>query len=70
MKTELGYLEDCVSLLTVSDVSLIDLDHVDAWLAAIGMAACERPAACRKILTDGCYMVSNVEHRVTLMFKQ
>ena len=70
MKTWSSCLDDGVNLLTVSDVSLIDLDDVDSWLSAIGMEASERPSACRRIMTEGSYSVSNVEHRITLEFKQ
>ena len=70
MRTLISCLDDGVNLLTVSDVSLIDLDDVDSWLNAIGMEVSERPSACRRILTEGGYTVSNVEHRITLVFKQ
>lgn len=70
MKTRLGYTDDNVNTLTLSGVSLIDMDDVDAWLYAIDMTAKERKDACRKILTDGRYDVSNIEHRVTFLFKQ
>lgn len=70
MTTNLSYLNEKVNLLTLSGVTLIHMDEVDAWLYAIDLAPSERKAACLQILSDGSYTVSNIEHRVTVECKQ
>lgn len=69
MKTRLECISEGVNLLTVSGIKLGDLDEVDSWLFAIDMAQADRRAACRQIMTEGSYAVSNIEHRVTVLFK-
>lgn len=70
MNTRLKCIDNRVNLLTVSGITLTDLDEVDGWLYALDMAQAERRAACRQIMTDGSFAVSNIEHRVTVQFKQ
>lgn len=70
MNTRMKSINDRVNLLTVSGITLTDLDEVDAWLYALDMAETDRRAACRQIITDGSYSVSNIEHRVTLEFRR
>lgn len=70
MNTRMKSINDRVNLLTVSGITLTDLDEVDAWLYALDMAETDRRSACRQIITDGSYSVSNIEHRVTLEFRQ
>lgn len=66
MTTELIPIGGCVNLLRLCDVGLFSLDAVDAWLFAIDVPQGERKAACRQIMADGYYAVSNREYRVTI----
>lgn len=66
MTIELHPIENMVNRLRLRGVTLLSLDDVDAWLYAIDMPHSERKAACRQILGEGYYAVSNIEHRVTI----
>ena len=70
MNTRMKSINDRVNMLTVSGITLTDLDEVDAWLYALDMAETDRRAACCQIIADGSYSVSNIEHRVTLEFRR
>lgn len=70
MKTNLSPISNRVNLLTISGITLIDLDEVAAWLNACDIYGRHEQEACRQILRDGSFSVSNIEHRVTLLFKQ
>lgn len=67
MTTSLRSIDNGVNLLEISGVTLLSLEDVNAWLFAIDMPPRERKAACRQILADGYYAVSNIEHRVTVV---
>lgn len=66
MRTNLRNIEKCVNLLTLSGITLLDLDEVDAWLCALDIQPQERRLACQRIMGEGRYDFSNVEHRVTV----
>ena len=66
MKTDLYPLSDGVNLLVLKGVNLLSLDDVDSWLFAIDLPDSERKAACRQIMSEGYYCVSNIEYRVTV----
>lgn len=67
MKTNLSYLSKKVNLLTLTNINIINMDDVDAWLYAIDFSPSDRKEACRQILTDGNFSVSNIEHRITIV---
>lgn len=60
-----------VNHLRLCGVGLLSLDEVDSWLFALDLPESERKAACRQIMSEGYYAMSNVEYRVTIeCFKQ
>ena len=66
MTTDLHPIGNGVNLLTLCGVTLLSLDEVDAWLFAIDVPQGQRKAACRQIMGEGYYAVSNIECRVTV----
>ena len=66
MKTDLHSIGNGVNRLSLYGVTLLSLDDVDAWLLAIDMPHSQRKEACRQIMSDGYYAVSNIEYRVTV----
>ena len=66
MTTELHPIGNGVNRLRLCGVGLLSLDEVDSWLFAIDLPQRERKAACRQILDEGYYAVSNIEYRVTV----
>ena len=64
MRTSLHPMPDRMCLLSLCDVTLLDMDNVNAWLEAIDMSLDERRDACKKILSDGSFAVCNIENRL------
>ena len=55
-----------VNRLLIYGVTLLSIDDVDAWLFAIDMPQSQRKEACRQIMSEGYYGVSNIEYKVTV----
>ena len=70
MTTKLEYIDENVNKLTLSGITLLDLDDVSSWLHALDVPHTESRSICRNILTDGIHTMSNIEHRLTVLFKQ
>ena len=66
MRTSLHPMPDRICLLSLCDVTLLDMDNVNAWLEAIDMSTDERRDACKMILSDGSFAVCNIEHRLEI----
>lgn len=66
MTTSLHPIGNRVNRLRLCGVGLLSLDEVESWLYALDMLQEERKAACRQIMSDGYYAVSNLEYRVTV----
>lgn len=66
MISHLKSLDGGVNLLELCDVSHRSLRDVEVWLFAVGVPESQRKAACRQIMTDGFYSVSNIEYRLTV----
>ena len=66
MRTRLHNINNYVNLLALRDITIFDLDEVDAWMHAIDMLPKEREDACEQILTYGSFIVCNIEHRLEL----
>lgn len=64
MKIRLHPMPNRMNLLSLRDLTLLDMDNVNAWLEAIDMSSDERRDACKKILSDGCFAVCNIEYRL------
>lgn len=64
MRTSLHPMPNRINLLSLRDLTLLDMDNVNAWLEAIDMSPDERRDACKKILSDGSFAVCNIEHRL------
>ena len=64
MRTSLHPMPDRMCLLSLCDVTLLDMDNVNAWLEAIDMSTDERRDACKMILSDGSFAVCNIEYRL------
>ena len=64
MKNRLHPMPDRMCLLSLCDVTLLDMDNVNAWFEAIDMSSDERRDACKMILSDGSFAVCNIEHRL------
>ena len=69
MRTSLHPMPDRMCLLSLCDVTLLDMDNVNAWLEAIDMSSDERRDACKKILSDGSFAVCNIEYRLEARFR-
>ena len=66
MKTRLHHIDDYVNFLSLKDITIIDLDEVDAWMQAIDMLKNERLDACKQIFLSGSFIICNTEHRLEL----
>ena len=64
MRTSLHPMPNRINLLSLCDVTLLDMDNVNAWFEAIDMSSDERRDACKKILSDGSFAVCNIEYRL------
>ena len=69
MRTSLHPMPDRMCLLSLCDVTLLDIDNVNAWLEAIDMSPKECHDACKKILSDGSFSVCNIEYRLEVRFR-
>lgn len=69
MRTNLHPMPDRMCLLSLCDVTLLDMDNVNAWLEAIDMSPEECHDACKKILSDGSFSVCNIEYRLEVRFR-
>ena len=66
MRTRLYPMSDMMCLLALRDVTDMDVDDVDAWFEAIDMSPEERQEAFRQILSEGRFIVCNIEHRLEI----
>ena len=66
MTTELHPIGNGINRLSLRGVTLLSLDEVDSWLFALDLSQEERKEACRQIMKDGYYTISNIEYRVTV----
>ena len=66
MTTELQPIGNGVNRLMIRDITPLSLGDVNAWLFAIELPLSERDAACRYIMSEGYYAVSNIDYRVTV----
>ena len=66
MTTGLTPIGNGVNRLSLRCVTPLALNEVDSWLYAIGMPPEQRETACRQIMHEGYYAVSNIEYKVTI----
>lgn len=69
MKIRLHPMPNRMNLLSLRDLTQIDMDNVNSWLEAIDMSSDERRDACKKILSDGSFAVCNIEYRLEVRFR-
>lgn len=66
MRTRLYPMSDRMCILVLRDVTNMDVCDVDAWFEAIDMSPEERQEAFRQILSEGRFIVCNIEHRLEI----
>lgn len=70
MTTNLSSIDNRVNLLTLSGITLLDLDEVASWLSACDFCEKQLREACQHVLAEGEYTFSNIEHRLTVELRQ
>lgn len=70
MITNLRPTSNCVNLLLMEDVNLLDLDNVDSWLYALDFLPKERHDICLQVMSDEEFRACNIEHRVEVFIRK